>query len=758
MRTPHIMSFTNLTPDTNPDGTRFPLGSFGIRYFYFTFVPTTTSIDVFLSRNIYRNEESITRVFTGQSPISLLTQNVSNVVFPCVFINGQISINTLSGSAYQNTSSTPNFKLNTLTIGTTYILESRTIYNDPGRDFGAYITGSPLTYIQSSTVPIQPNLPIPLPVPPPPPQPPITGPPTGLVATNGIFGVSLTWNAVQSPGQVQYLIYREGLLLSSSPTPNYMDSQVISGNPYTYTVSSLISLRESEQSAPRTITAMVSFTCLVPNRTPIGAMIPDSKTRCYYFLFTPITPTIDVLCYNGASSTQKAIIGLYDTTDPSTNYFVASNLTNLNSNVRFGPNILGSLTVDGLSVSPNTNTGTFTIQLPPLDTTAPSVILKSYILEISAYTPDTFTSDFGVKFSSTQLNYNLVRIVRGLPSPYVISYDFTGTSGSNYTNYIYPNLAVFQNVKSVLESIITTTPKARGSNRNNDMLVHFTISSLAGDTLGESSLDNWTPDSTRSPDFTYEQTITFNSKYFTTGYMTSLANFNGASSVNGMPNINLFNILLHEMIHGLGFFYTTTANVGWSSFLTDVPNNPWYKGPVPSAALSSYKTYSKNQALERIPVEENYGPGTALSHWDDGNTPTVPVNRRTFNGVYHPAPVNEIMTGFLGTNEYMTGLTAGLLKDYGYAVNMVCPYVVAHPYSVMPAASVRVKCMCMANESKHKLLVEEITEEIPVCEEIPEEMARTSYPKPYPKPTVQNDPSLAEYLIGSGYYTPVYFG
>lgn len=726
INTSDIMSFTNLTPDVNPDGSRF-IGTMvsGIRYFYFTFVATTPSIDVFLTRNVYRNEESITRVFTSQSPISLLIQkNLSNVNFPCVFINGQITINKPSGFRYQNTTTIPDFKLNNLTAGNTYILESRTIYNDPSMDFGAYIKDVTLTYIKSSTLPITPVVPTPLPLPIPPPPVPAPVPvglppiPSGLVLTSAPWGVSLTWSAI--PQTTQYLIYREGLLISSSPTPNYIDSQVISGNPYTYTVSSLNSVGEGGQSIPRSITPMFSLTCVIPNRTPIGAVIENSNTRYYYYLFTPITPSIEVTCYNGPSSTMKAIVGVYDTTDPSTNYLVLSNISlSLGADVSFGPQTIGALTINGITVKPSTSTSTskFSINLPLSDLTKSASVIKTYILEIVSYTPastastaSTFTSDFALSFKSTPLTYNSVSITRGIPSPYVIAYDFTGTSDANYTKYIYPNLSVFQNVKTVLETILTTTTGARGFNRKNDMLVHFSIAELTGDTLGQSSLDKWTADEMRSPDFTYEQSIEFNSKYFINGYMTNPANFNGSSTVNTIPNINLFNILLHEMIHGLGFFYTTSADVGWNSFLTDIGPAPWYKGPASSSALTSYKTYSKNQTLQRIPVEGNYGAGTALSHWDDGSAPSALVNKRSFNGVYHPAAKYEIMTGFLGNSEYMTGITAGFLKDYGYSVNLVCPYVVANPLSLMPTAASRVKCMCVESEMAvvHQLVVEEV--------------------------------------------------
>lgn len=737
------MQFTNLVPDTNPDGSRFIGGSIGIRYFYFTFIATTKWIDVFLTRNIYRNEESITKIFTRVSNASLLLSNVSNVTFPCVFFNGQITVNTANGVRYENKTNIPDFKLNNLTVGATYILESRTIYNDPGMDFGAYILGSRLTYVQSSTVPVMPNLPIPLPpmpmpIPPPLPTTGLPPIPTGLGASSAICGVSLTW--IPTAQTTEYLIYKEGLLISSSTSPNYTDSQVISGNPYTYTVSALNSIGESAQSAPRNITPIFSFTSLTPDRTPMGAVIASSNIRYYYFLFTPITPSIDVYCYNGTSSTKKAIIGIYDTTETTRNYLTSANLSNLSSSVTFASHTLGSLIVDGLTVSESTNSAVvnFTINLPISDLTKPSANIKTFILEVVSYSPDIFTSDFGLKFKSTQLNYNSVKIAREVPSPYSISYDFSDITASVYTQYIYPNIVVFQNIKNVLESIITNRPTIRGVNRTNDMLVNFTVTELGEDVLGQSSLNKWVVDSSRAPDFPYEQSITFNTIFFKNGYMTGQANFNGSSTVNGISNINLFNVLLHEMMHGIGIFYTdsyntTSANVGWNPLL-DISNNTWYKGPINSVALSSYRAYCKNSGLQRVPVEENYGPGTALSHWDEGSAPNIPVNYRYFNGIYHPAPIYEIMTGFLNNNEYMTGLTGGALKDYGYTVNLGCPYVVAHPYAnLMPIAtsSIRVKCTHISSDSKvkHTIFIEKI----------------------------QNEPSLFNYLQQIGYYTPVYY-
>jgi hypothetical protein len=235
-------------------------------------------------------------------------------------------------------------------------------------------------------------------------------------------------------------------------------------------------------------------------------------------------------------------------------------------------------------------------------------------------------------------------------------------------------------------------------------------------------MDKWTNDASRSPDFTFEQSITFNYVYFTNGYMTSPANFNGASTVNNKPNITLFNILLHEIIHGLGICYNdsfnvSSSNVGWNPLLTNVADNtPYYKGPIGSAALSSYQSYCKNTQLLRIPVEGNYGAGTALSHWAEGSAPKIPIDYRYFNGVYTPALKYEIMTGFINKNEFMTGLTSGALKDCGYSVNLICPYVVAHPYiNMQPNMSSEsnnysVKCVSVNDNYKvmHSLIIDTI--------------------------------------------------
>jgi hypothetical protein len=60
-----------------------------------------------------------------------------------------------------------------------------------------------------------------------------------------------------------------------------------------------------------------------------------------------------------------------------------------------------------------------------------------------------------------------------------------------------------------------------------------------------------------------------------------------------------------------------------------------------------------------VPLEQNGGSGTAVSHWDEA----------TFapNGVLMP---NELMTGFAVQNQqtYLSGTTVGAIADIGYHV------------------------------------------------------------------------------------------
>lgn len=711
------MSFVNLTPDKYPDESILnnPGLTYGTRYFYFTFVATATSVNVFLSRNRYRNEEYITKLFTPTSSRSLLTTtNVSNIISPTTFMNGFIGLSTPNNYIYTNNTSTPNCKINNLIVGTTYILESRTTYNDNGTDFGIILRSNAISlelkYIQTS---ITPTIPIITPPQPPPPNGTIPSTPTNFTIVNIPAGVLLTWNEVANA--TEYHVYREDFMLANVTNPMHTDSYVVTDTKYSYKVLASNSYGESPLSVALSITPSIQFTNLIPDTRPNGLSITGELVRYYYHTFTAITPSIDVFVRSNGNLKEEVIIGLYNTANSSTNLLTTANVSNIDSNVSFtthtiGTSIESAITVYGIRIITEgqyTNTTTipnFRINNLTGDMNTVSANINTYILEIVSIKNDLDVNvqDFGIKCKNvsnnvhngynTQLIFNSISTTRSIPSPYIISYNFTSTSQQNYSNYIFPYLYVFQNINTIIQSIILTTNNARPAGSMTDMVVNFSVATLDSGTLGQSSITKWKVDNSRSPDFPYEQTITFNIDNFINGYFLDSSNINGNNILNGRTNIAYFNVLIHEMIHGFGMIYNsnfnnTTNNVGWSLFLTNVSdNNPWYLGPPMSMsmAVSMYKIYCRNPLIERIPIENNYGSGTILSHWDEGDTPTLSNESRYFNNIFHPALKYEIMTGFLNKNEYITGLTVGCLKDYGYNINMNSPYVIAYPYSLIP--------------------------------------------------------------------------
>jgi hypothetical protein len=108
---------------------------------------------------------------------------------------------------------------------------------------------------------------------------------------------------------------------------------------------------------------------------------------------------------------------------------------------------------------------------------------------------------------------------------------------------------------------------------------------------------------------------------------------------------NIFDeVVVHEMGHVLGF--GTLWNFG-RNLLQGGATDPRFVGP---AAIAGYHEVGGRGAT--IPVEENGGPGTALSHWDE----------ETFD--------TELMTGFIALGESpLSVMTIGSMQDLGYVVD-----------------------------------------------------------------------------------------
>jgi hypothetical protein len=129
--------------------------------------------------------------------------------------------------------------------------------------------------------------------------------------------------------------------------------------------------------------------------------------------------------------------------------------------------------------------------------------------------------------------------------------------------------------------------------------------------------------------------------------------FDSADVASMVANGTWTAVILHEMGHILGIG-TLWDDLGLLNSAGD------YIG---ANALREYRTLSGNPSAGSVPVEHDFGPGTAGAHWDEDR----------FNA--------ELMTGFVepaGTPMPISRMTIGSLQDLGYSVN----YAAADPYAL----------------------------------------------------------------------------
>lgn len=138
--------------------------------------------------------------------------------------------------------------------------------------------------------------------------------------------------------------------------------------------------------------------------------------------------------------------------------------------------------------------------------------------------------------------------------------------------------------------------------------------------------------------------------------------FDTADVANLISGGTFGDVILHEMAHVMGFSngiwdfsfsgIDNSANTGITS-ATDTT----YTG---ARAVAAYNAeFGNTDAF--VPVEQDFGPGTAFSHWDE-----VLFNS---HGAEFSNP--ELMTGFLSAPNYVSRATIGSFEDIGYAAAAV---------------------------------------------------------------------------------------
>lgn len=202
-------------------------------------------------------------------------------------------------------------------------------------------------------------------------------------------------------------------------------------------------------------------------------------------------------------------------------------------------------------------------------------------------------------------------------------------------------------------------------------------------TLGSNGIVFYTPNPDPGPDRPSESLMQLNTKY-----VDLKAGMDASLSGSTVPYFTV--VVLHEMMHGLGILYNNEYPIGWDEYIND---HKYYIGPSgtpeDSSAVMAYRRMTGISDYVGIPVEDNFGLGSALSHWETGlkNVNDGIISQARFAYIpdtsillQHVGIPHELMDyAFGGEDVYFSGLTVGALKDYGYDVCFDSPYIMDVP-------------------------------------------------------------------------------
>jgi Leishmanolysin len=138
-------------------------------------------------------------------------------------------------------------------------------------------------------------------------------------------------------------------------------------------------------------------------------------------------------------------------------------------------------------------------------------------------------------------------------------------------------------------------------------------------------------------------------------YLPALASmqFDSADAAAYLADGLWDDIVVHEMLHSIGFG-TIWSYLGLS-------NGGSFTGSHAMAAYGVMQKYNSDSDPEydplAVPVETDYGPGTAGSHWDEATLE------------------DELMTGFINDSNHIRAVTWASLEDLGYKVAAYTDYL-----------------------------------------------------------------------------------
>ncbi len=245
---------------------------------------------------------------------------------------------------------------------------------------------------------------------------------------------------------------------------------------------------------------------------------------------------------------------------------------------------------------------------------------------------DTSSSPRGGFRHSNQLGNNTEQIAPYESDPVVTNSYTTGDSQVDDSDEYNINIDfsgdlwtedlkdAFKSSADYLSSIITNDVAPDGLN---DLYITATLSNIDGEggVLGQTGLTSVWSDTGLAAEATMEFDVSDLSSYENTGLLDD--------------------VVLHEMLHAVGFGTLWEANNLVQTTTVDGTYQPVFTGE--NATLY-------NDGTNPI-IETDGGTGTALAHWDED----------TYS--------NELMTGYIDDQNYLSKMTLGSLEDLGYDIN-----------------------------------------------------------------------------------------
>lgn len=125
-------------------------------------------------------------------------------------------------------------------------------------------------------------------------------------------------------------------------------------------------------------------------------------------------------------------------------------------------------------------------------------------------------------------------------------------------------------------------------------------------------------------------------------------------------------VIIHEIMHVLGFGLGTK----WDNLVEDDnPDNKNYFFNGENAVTAHNELVNTGVVYSKIPIEDDGGAGTEYAHWEENEI------RTDSSGTNYPYFKEEIMSGYLNGDNYISKLTLGAFKDMDYDVNYDSVYV-----------------------------------------------------------------------------------